>query len=154
MKLRDEFYNMKQSNKYHKILSLYKRDKKDFSFIIGEWKTPELAFLKDLDWIWTEKIDGMNIRIMWNGKDVRFGGRSDDTKFYTPLLLKLQQMFMVGEKLEIFKDNFGTDEMDVVLYGEGYGAKIQKGGERYIPDDVSFVLFDVAVDGLYLIYPF
>ena len=142
---------MKKSNKYHKILSLFKRDMKgDRKLIMGEWSTPELSFLKDLDWIWTEKVDGTNIRIMWNGKNVVFGGRSDEAQLYTPLLLKLQQMFMVGEKKKIFEDIFGTEEMDVVLYGEGHGAKIQKGGGNYIKDGVSFILFDVAVNGMYL----
>lgn len=32
--------------------------------------------------------------------------------------------------------------MSVVLFGEGYGAKIQKGGGNY-RSDVSFILFDV-----------
>jgi hypothetical protein len=32
------------------------------------------------------------------------------------------------------------------LFGEGYGAKIQKGG-NYIKDDVNFILFDVLVNG-------
>jgi len=31
----------------------------------------------------------------------------------------------------------------MVLYGEGYGAKIQKGGGNYIPGGVDFILFDV-----------
>lgn len=32
--------------------------------------------------------------------------------------------------------------MQVILFGEGYGAKIQKGGGNY-RSDVSFILFDV-----------
>ncbi len=35
-------------------------------------------------------------------------------------------------------------------YGEGYGAKIQKGGGNYIPDGVSFILFDVGIEGVWL----
>lgn len=37
----------------------------------------------------------------------------------------------------------------MILYGEGYGAKIQKGGGNYIPTGVSFILFDVKI-GNYL----
>ena len=38
---------MKQSNKYHKILSLFKRNMEgDKKFIIGNWTTPELEYLK------------------------------------------------------------------------------------------------------------
>jgi len=36
------------------------------------------------------------------------------------------------------------------LYGESYGAKIQKDGKNYIPDGVSFILFDVNIDGTWL----
>ena len=36
------------------------------------------------------------------------------------------------------------------LYGEGYGAGIQKCGGRYIRNGVSFIGFDVKVDDLYL----
>ena len=45
---------MKQSNKYHKILSLFKRNMEgDKKFIIGEWTTPELEYLKDKEWVWS-----------------------------------------------------------------------------------------------------
>ena len=142
---------MKKSNKYHKILSLFKRNMEgDKKFIIGEWTTPELKFLKDKEWVFTEKIDGTNIRVMWNGKEVIFGGRSDDAQLFTPLLLKLQELFMRLEPRQKFAEIFGTEECDVVLYGEGYGAKIQKGGGNYIPNGVDYVLFDVAVNGVYL----
>ena len=64
--LMDKTKNMKQSNKYHKILSLFKRDMEgNKKFIIGKWTTDELKFLKDNDWVWTEKVDGTNIRVMW-----------------------------------------------------------------------------------------
>jgi len=142
---------MKESNKYHKILSLFKRNMEgDKKFILGEWTTPELEYLKDNEWVFTEKVDGTNIRIMWNGKDVVFGGRSDNAQIPTRLLLRLQELFMRIEPRKIFSDIFGMEEMDVVLYGEGYGAKIQKGGGNYIPDGTDFVLFDVAINGLYL----
>lgn len=142
---------MKKSNKYHKILSLFKRDMEgDKKFIIGEWVSPEIKYIKDNDWVWTEKIDGTNIRVMWNGKEVVFGGRSDNAQLYVPLLYKLQELFQRIGPRQIFKEVFGEEECDVVLYGEGYGAKIQKGGGNYIPDGVGFVLFDVAVNGLYL----
>ena len=122
----------------------------DKKFIIGEWVTPELKYLKDLDWVWTEKIDGTNIRIMWDGKDVVYGGRSDNASLPVPLIYKLNEMFNVLPQRQKFIADFGEEEVDVVFYGEGYGAKIQKGGGNYIADGVSFVLFDVAVNGIYL----
>ena len=47
---------------------------------------------------------------------------------------------------EMFEQKFG--EMEVELFGEGYGAKIQNGGD-YLGDKVDFILFDVAINGVY-----
>jgi hypothetical protein len=38
----------------------------------------------------------------------------------------------------------------MILYGEGYGAGLQKGGNGYIPGDVSFILFDVKIGDVWL----
>jgi predicted DCC family thiol-disulfide oxidoreductase YuxK len=40
----------------------------------------------------------------------------------------------------------GEDKPSITLYGEGYGAGIQKGGGEYRADK-GFVLFDVLIDG-------
>ena len=142
---------MKQSNKYHKILSLFKRNMEgDKKFLIGEWTTPELDFLKDIDWVWTEKVDGTNIRVMWNGKEVVFGGRSDEAQIHTALLMRLQELFMRMEPRQKFAEIFGIEEQDTVLYGEGFGAGIQKEGGNYMSDKQDFVLFDVSINGLCL----
>ena len=37
-----------------------------------------------------------------------------------------------------------------MLFGEGYGARIQKGGGNYISDHTDFVLFDVRVGNWWL----
>jgi len=147
---------MKKSLKYHKILSLFKRNMEgDKKFIIGEWTTPELKYLKDNQWVFTEKVDGTNIRIMWNGKDVVFAGRSDNAQLPYNLVQKLDEHFKTMEQrqklLDIFPPEEGEEEeLNVVLYGEGYGSKIQKGGGNYIADGVDFVLFDVWINGIWL----
>jgi len=105
--------------------------------IIGEWSSPELAALKDMNWIWTEKVDGTNIRIIWDGHKVQFGGRTDAAQIPAKLISVLQEMFPE----ELLEQVFG--ETAAVLYGEGYGAGIQSGG-IYRPD-MSFVLFDIRV---------
>jgi hypothetical protein len=53
---------------------------------------------------------------------------------------KLLEMFGGMENEELFEQKFG--EQKVILFGEGYGAKIQKCGGDY-RSDVSFILFDV-----------
>ncbi|MEK6879991.1 MAG: RNA ligase family protein, partial [Nanoarchaeota archaeon] len=99
------------------------------------------------DWVFTEKVDGTNIRVMWDGKDIVYGGRSDNAQLPVNLIYKLDEMFK--SQIDNFVETFG-EEGGVCLYGEGYGAKIQKGGGNYIADGVSFVLFDIQIGDLYL----
>ncbi len=138
---------------YHKINTLFKRDMAHGAKIIeGDFVDPEVEFLKDNQWVFTEKVDGTNIRVMWTGSGLSFGGKSDDAQMPVFLLYKLQELFEGTAKKQIFKELFEKPEKDgsitepkVCLYGEGYGAKIQKGGGNYIPDGVSFILFDVKI---------
>lgn len=147
---------MKKSSKYHKILSLFKRNMEgDKKFIIGEWTTPELKYLKDKEWVFTEKIDGTNVRVIWDGNEITLAGRSDNAQMPVFLIHKLNDLFTKGEQREKMLEVFPrieevNGEIEVVFYGEGYGAKIQKGGGNYISDGVDFVLFDIAINGLYL----
>jgi hypothetical protein len=106
--------------------------------IEGQWTSPELEYLANTDWLWTEKVDGTNIRIHWDGHKVTYGGRTDNAQIPARLITVLNEL--VPEEL------FGGDA--ATLYGEGYGAGIQKGG-NYRPD-MSFVLFDVQVGDWWL----
>jgi len=127
-------------NEYHKIQSIFKRDEKTHKFRMGEWSLPEFEYLQHNNWIFTEKIDGTNIRVIWDNfvKETVFKGRTDKAQIYKPLLAKLNELF----PLEIMERIF---ESDICLYGEGYGVHIQGGGGNYIKNDVSFILFDVRV---------
>lgn len=130
--------------KYHKIQSVYLRDPetKHKSFLLGQWTTPEFEYLANLKWVGTEKVDGTNIRVHWDGAKVRFGGRTDDAQTPMFLIERLQELFTE----EKFQAKF-PGATDVMLCGEGYGRKIQKVGSLYLPDSVDFILFDVAYDG-------
>lgn len=91
-------------------------------------------------------VHNCNIRICWDGYRVEFRGRTDKAQIPTHLLAKLEELFGGESKEEIFEQTFGGKE--VILFGEGYGKKIQKGGELY--GDVNFILFDVYVGGYWL----
>lgn len=140
---------------YHKITTLFKRDPKNMRFILeGQWAEPEFEWLKNNKWIFTEKVDGTNIRVMFNGNAVTFGGKTDNAQIYVPLLNKLAGLFDTTPKRQLFKEMFidpeKTEPIEVCLYGEGYGARIQKGGGNYKKDDVDFVLFDVRIGKIWL----
>ena len=132
---------------YTKIPNIYKRETYGNNKIIeGDYSTPELRLLSQIDWEWTEKVDGTNIRVIWDGHNVSFAGRTDKAQIPDHLLAKLEELFGGTNKEEIFEQNFG--EKEAILFGEGYGEKIQKGGGLYGP--VNFILFDVMVDGVWL----
>ena len=146
---------------YPKINSLFKRQftyedpetgaikyldkgKSGNPLIIGEYACEEFAAINR--WTVTEKVDGTNVRIIFDRKNegrVSFHGRTDNAQFPTFLLSALQQVFTWEKMSDVFKEsNY------VILFGEGYGPKIQSGG--YYRKDASFVLFDVYCSGWWL----
>lgn len=125
--------------------------------ILDQYALPEFEYLKDNPWVFTEKIDGTNVRVMWGGAGLSFGGKTDNAQMPMPLITKLQELFDTTPKRKLFKELFEQPdengeiaEPEVCLYGEGYGAKIQKGGGNYIKDGVDFVLFDVKIGDMWL----
>lgn len=126
---------------YTKISNIFKFDEK-YRKIVGMTETYEV--LKDLQWLGTEKVDGTNIRIYWDGHKIEIAGRTDKSIIPTHLLKYLQDVFHTQEMEYVFEQMFGDKE--VYLFGEGYGAKIQTGGELYsnVP---KFILFDVSING-------
>lgn len=125
---------------YHKIETLFERDEKTFVVNPHQLKSPVLATISH--WDVTEKIDGTNIRVMIDeAGEVSFGGKTDNAQLQADFLQKLYKMFPADKMKEVFwLDGVPTK---AVLYGEGYGAGIQK-GSTYRPDK-SFILFDVLI---------
>lgn len=132
---------------YHKIDTIFKREnEKPHKLLVGEYRDSTVEALKDTNWIFTEKVDGTNIRIHWDGHGVIFAGRTDKAQIPTSLLKHLEETFggSIGE--QIFEEHFEAAE--VTLYGEGYGPKIQSGGDYR--SDVGFILFDVRIGHIWL----
>ena len=140
---------------YPKIETLYERDKETFKV------DPDRVCLLEVDlikqWLVTEKIDGTNIRVVIRpggvsvgmvaagdiiATTVEFRGRTDRAQVPPFLLTRLEEM-ITPLLCDIAFPDLSIEE--VILYGEGYGARIQKGGGNY-REGVSFRLFDVAVD--------
>lgn len=132
---------------YHKIQTVFKRDPetKFRTLLEGEYSLPEFGYLENNIWVFTEKVDGTNIRIIWDGNGVEFGGKTDNAQLPVMLANKLSQLS--SDLSGRFASKFG--ESEVCLYGEGYGAKIQKVGGDYSPEQ-KFVLFDVKVGNWWL----
>lgn len=135
---------------YPKIMTLFKRHldgPKKGKMIRGVWTTPELEYLAGNEWTFSAKVDGTNVRIGFKQNRLNsfpnpeFAGRSDNAILPKPLLEHLESTFTK----ELFLDN---ELSDIILFGEGYGPKIQNGGNYR--HDQSFILFDVRVGDFWL----
>lgn len=131
--------------KYNKIETIYRRDEKTKKLVIGEFTNPTIEFCKDLPWTFTEKVDGTSMRAYWDGHTVTFGGRTDRAQIPAPLLDRMNELFGGEANAQLFEQKFG--ETEVILFGEGYGPKIQNGGDYR--NDVDFIIFDVMIAGNY-----
>lgn len=127
--------------KYPKIKSLFQRDK-EFKFtnrLISE----SLQDLQDIKWVCLEKLDGMNIRIICDFEKEEFKclGRTDEAVIPTHLKEELDKILTcIKAEKQQFLTSFSKIKK-LILYGEGFGFKIQKGG-LYLKDKVAFNLFD------------
>lgn len=127
---------------YPKIETLYDRDEKTHK-VTGRYRLPEFAIPSK--WLVTEKIDGTNVRIVLHPPgeqpgSVTYGGRTESAQMPVHLVNMLQARFTY----EVVSAAFDPDTR-AIIYGEGYGPKIQKGSDYR--SDVGFRVFDVVVFG-------
>lgn len=134
-------------NEYHKLWAPFKRivTSKSQSYLDKtQWARPEFELLADQDWTWTEKVNGTNIRIMWDGHRVRIGGRTGEAQMPMILVDFLRDRFPE----ELLESQFhGTP---AVLYGEGCGARVTAGSGVY-GSRPEFILFDALVADWWLL---
>ena len=128
---------------YHKIIGIYERDHNTKKLIDGKYTNEAIEYLKDNMWEFTEKIDGTNIRIIWDGHRVKFAGRTDKALIPVELSNRLFELFGGEKNEQLFEQKFG--ETPVMICGEGYGKGIQNGG--LYSEKQDFILFDVKING-------
>lgn len=127
------------TTEYPKIETPFERDDKTHKVYPDRLRSPLYASFKT--WDFTEKIDGTNIRLIWSWQDGKFsiGGRTDNAQIPADLVKYLYELVSVDKLRVVFPDT------DAVIYGEGYGAGIQKGG--LLSPTKKFAAFDVLVGG-------
>ena len=130
---------------YPKIETLYERDESTHRL------KPEMVLKNRVygiikTWHFTEKIDGTNIRCIWQEGKLSFGGRTDNAQIHADLIKFLYENVTVEKMRTAFPTANGEPPMDAVVYGEGYGPGIQKGGGDYSPTK-GLIVFDVLVGG-------
>lgn len=127
------------------------------------FRNPVVQSLANADWLFTEKVDGMNMRVILHPNgiiDIR--GRGDNAQIPLDLLTRMQYLFCSPTTVlqpsihwqkqfdwwwELPEDARPT----ICLYGEGYGPGIQKCGGNY-GTRKDFILFDVKVGDNFLDY--
>ncbi len=123
---------------YPKIQTAFKRDPatKMKTLLMGEYAMPEFEYLAANEWVFTEKVDGTNIRLWWEDGKLHVGGKTDNAQIHAKLLENIYAHF----------DGRDVSKIEgLTLYCEGYGPKIQSGGKYR--EDQGIVLFDVFGGG-------
>ncbi len=141
---------------YPKIETLYERDPVTFKVIPGKFRNETYALINK--WEWTEKIDGTNIwvsfgevsrpvndiyhKVIYKDQDstqygVRYGGRTENAQIPKGVIEYLDATIDSKILYEIFGNK------PVIIYGEGYGPKIQSGGGY--SSIQKFIVFDIKV---------
>jgi hypothetical protein len=143
---------------YHKVQSVYLRDPetKNKRFLVGQYAKPEFEYLANNQWLFTEKVDGTNIRVMImpfvTGElrefSVLFCGKTNNSQLTAKLVARLEQRF---HKPGLDRQLAEMFPAGACLYGEGYGAGIQSGGNYRKEQD--FILFDVKIGDFWLERP-
>lgn len=143
---------------YTKIDTVLQRDLEGTKRLIpGTFRDPAVEYLKDLKWEVQEKCDGTNVQIWFDGNRVQIMGRDEKSLIPDELMEVLKTKFLNDETEQLFEQMFppkldeeGNEKLvEVSIFGEGIGPKIQKVGPLY-GSEYRFLVFDVRVSGVYL----
>ena len=138
---------------YPKIHAPFKRDTSlpHHPLLIGIWSKPEFEYLEMRDWLFTEKLDGMNIAIEYTAPYTIDNGHSASVVPGKVVIHGRTSRSQVPEDLHQYLKNKFRPEVferagiktDIILYGEGMGPRINGGGKYFRHPE--FVLFDAMV---------
>lgn len=116
--------------------------------------------------VYSKPSDEGTIQTLGVAFAVDYKGKTDNANIHPKLLQHLTDTYpaekvltSLGLKAFIPYEEWAehkwqmTDDIPdrYTIYGEGYGAKIQKAGGNYLANGNGFIVFDVKVDDLYLL---
>jgi len=129
---------------YPKIKTVFKRnpETKYKTLLEAEYSLREFEYLANCRWVFTEKVNGSNTHIIWDGNKASFQGKTEDTQIPGKLISFLMDRFTPYAMRAVF------GETPVHVFGEGYGGGIQQ-QSQYGPDQ-KVVLFDVKIGDWWL----
>ena len=135
-------------SEYPKLKNLHKRDPADNKVIdefTDEIFSPEQ--LGNAGWTWREKMDGTNLRIIWDGHRAEYRGRTDRAQFSDGQTMFLDEKIKSPAFEELLEQTFGNTE--AVLFGELIGNKLQ--GNPHKVDGYEIRVYDAFVAGWWLL---
>ena len=150
--------------RYSSIENIFARSGDGKEVLRNTFKNPVVESLANAHWLFTEKVDGMNIRvILFPDGHMEFRGRTDKADLPSDLITRLAYLFhdpvkAIAEghmpnadwrrQFAWWFDTPMDERPTITLYGEGYGPGIQKGGAY--GDAKNFILFDVRIGQRFL----
>ena len=107
----------------------------------------EVFYLKDNIWIGSRKCDGTNCRVLFDGNEVFYNGKTNRANFSNDQKEYIEETF----KEEIFEEYFRKEGKSprVVIFGELVGPKIQNGDNNSFKE-LEFIVFDVLINNVFL----
>lgn len=120
---------------------------------IAPYLDETLNYLWECPFVASVKYDGCNVRVEWDGRNIRVAGRTNASRLQTEVKELLERTFL--GKYDVFRSLFG--DTPATLFMECYGGKVQGSAKRRLythldgtPLPETLVGFDVAVDGRFL----
>ena len=107
------------------------------------YREPELEYLAKNLWAYKRKLNGENMRVLWDGEQAVWNGKTNDFQTDAETTESMNATFQE----EIFEEKFGR-EKQVLLFGERMAPKSQ--GNELGLEKVEFVLFDVKIGDTWL----
>ena len=101
--------------KYLKIETPFERATDGSKKLIeSKFRDETVEYLANSEWLFTEKIDGTNIGIVWDGHKVTYQGRTENAQIPAHLANKLVELFGGNSNEELFEQKFG--DQPVILF--------------------------------------
>lgn len=110
---------------------------------LDEFRDPIFYELAFAPWQYKRKLDGANLRIMWDGEQALWNGKTNSFTCGADLTDYMNKTFLE----EIFEEKFGR-EKKVYLFGEQMGKKVQN--NELGLKGTEFILYDVNIGGFWL----
>lgn len=130
------------AHNYPKITSPFKRtDNKSKTVNTSVWFDDYAKFFGEsgLPFYATEKVDGTNLNIVYDGNHIQYTGHTDKTNWNPEVEEWIKSKFKTTEFEQLCEQLFG--EHEIKLCGELIGPKIQN--NFYKLEDYKFILFDI-----------